>query len=48
MPFGDLFIVAAIALGAILTGIWFGMVVIAPRLRRMADKQDEEPRDGDG
>jgi hypothetical protein len=37
-------VIAAIA-GAI--GIGFGIFFLAPRLSRLAERTDEEPRDGD-
>ena len=37
-------VIAAIAGGI---GIGFGIFFVAPRLSRLAERKDEEPRDGD-
>ncbi|HET7030742.1 MAG TPA: hypothetical protein VFI34_09540 [Candidatus Limnocylindrales bacterium] len=45
---GDLGILIAIAVVAAVVGVGFGIVVLAPRISRLADRmeRDEEQRDG--
>ena len=44
---GDLIAIVVIAAVAGGIGIGFGIFFVAPRLSRLAERRDEEPRDGD-
>lgn len=44
---GELLIVLAIALVAGFIGVGFGIFYVAPRISRLADRDDEDPGDRD-
>ena len=43
---GDLFVLLAIAAVIGTAGVAFGILVLAPRLSRHAERSDEDPGDG--
>jgi hypothetical protein len=44
---GEIVALVVIAIVAGVIGIGFGIFYLAPRLSRLAERMDEEPRDGD-
>ncbi len=44
---GEVVALVVIAVVAGVIGIGFGIFFLAPRLSRLAERMDEEPRDGD-
>lgn len=44
---GEVAALVVIAIIAGVIGIGFGIFFLAPRLSRLAERMDEEPRDGD-
>jgi len=44
---GDIVVILVIAAIAGGVGIGFGIFFLAPRLSRLAERKEEEPRDGD-